>query len=94
MSLGRCSRGVRAVGSASGRGHPGDGAVELGKRHSPDPEASFNAVLPVFHLCCMLFIGVLVSFWEKKGVSVEPGAYPGPVRNAAPRQTALRPQWR
>lgn len=48
------------------RGHPGDGAVEPGKPHSSDPEAAFNAVLPVFHLCCMLFFGNLVFFWEKK----------------------------
>ncbi|CAN8215516.1 unnamed protein product [Coccothraustes coccothraustes] len=46
--------------------HPGDGAVGPGKRHSPDPEASFNAVLPVFHLCCIFLFGVLVLFWEKQ----------------------------
>lgn len=68
LSLGKMLSGWAA--GSRGRGHPGDGAVEAGKRLSPDPEASLNAVLPVFHLCCMLFFfflgGVLVFFWEKK----------------------------
>lgn len=70
------SGGELPAAGRSGRGHPGDGAVEPGKRHSPDPEASFNAVLPVFHLCCMLFFGVLVFFWEKKVSVLNPERIP------------------
>lgn len=59
-----------------GRGCPGDGAVEPGKWHSPDPEASLSAVLPVFHLCCMLFFGVVLFFWEKKVLVLNPERIP------------------
>lgn len=95
LSLGKMLSGW--VAGSRGRGHPGDGAVEAGKRLSPDPEASLNAVLPVFHLCCMLFFffgGGPRFLLGEEGVGVETGASPGVVGNGIPRRTTLRPPWR
>lgn len=41
-------------------------------RCSADPEASSNAALPVFPLCCMLFFGVPISYGEKNVMMLSP----------------------
>lgn len=46
------------------------------KRRSPDPEASFNAALPVFFLCCTLFFGIPVFFGEKNVLVLSPECIP------------------
>lgn len=84
-----------AAGSRAARpGPPRRWCCWTGEAAQPWPRSIFQCGPPCFPFVLHVILRGPRFLLGEEGVSVLPGAYPGLVCDAAPRQTSLRPPWR